>query len=243
MASSSNYATIPLFEEANEVPAAWSVVHESYFIDLMLDKKYYTKFGLKYSLKAFKNKFTKLKERYKDHKKLVDDNTGLGWDPILCTVDAPNEWWDDHVKSFPRDKAFRINGCPEYGKLAMIFGDTVATGNLRQTQDGGFSSTDNEDEDNQDGGTQVSGNNNVGADDMERNMDNQFRRRSRVPGGSNRSTHVTANNGDVADEIEDNLDDPFRRRSRTPSGGSRRGRKILRCGLWLLQYARIFGSI
>ncbi|MCL7025982.1 hypothetical protein MKW94_003480 [Papaver nudicaule] len=248
MASSSNYATIPLFEEANEVPAAWSVVHESYFIDLMLDKvqicgenrqtgtfskhdwtdirkKYYTKFGLKYSLKAFKNKFTKLKERYKDHKKLVDDNTGLGWDPILCTVDTSNEWWDDHVKSFPRDKAFRINGCPEYGKLAMIFGDTVATGNLRQTQDGGFSSTDNEDEDNQDGGTQVSGNNNVGADDMERNMDNQFRRRSRVPGGSNRSTHVTANNGDVADEIEDNLDDPFRRRSRTPSGGSRRGRK------------------
>ncbi|KAI3881307.1 hypothetical protein MKX03_005154 [Papaver bracteatum] len=38
MASSSNQAPLPLFEDANEVPANWSQVHESYFIELMLDK-------------------------------------------------------------------------------------------------------------------------------------------------------------------------------------------------------------
>ncbi|KAI3979999.1 hypothetical protein MKX01_042653 [Papaver californicum] len=117
MISSLNHDSLPLFEEAKEVPANWSQVHESYFIELTLDKvqicgenrqtgtfskhdwtdirkKYYTKFLLKYSLKSFKNKFTKLKEKYKDHKKLVEDNIGLGWDPILCIVDASNEWWD-----------------------------------------------------------------------------------------------------------------------------------------------------
>lgn len=121
MASSSNQSPLPSFEDANEVPANWSLVHESHFIELMLDKvricgenrqtgtfskhdwtdirkQFHKKFRLKYSLKSFKNKFTKLKEKYKDHKKLVEDNTGLGWDPVLCTVEASNEWWDEQVK-------------------------------------------------------------------------------------------------------------------------------------------------
>ncbi|KAI3840347.1 hypothetical protein MKX03_005843, partial [Papaver bracteatum] len=75
MASSSNQSPLPLFEDANEVPANWSLVHESHFIELMLDKV-----------------------RICDHKKLVEDNTGLGWDPVLCTLDASNEWWDVQVK-------------------------------------------------------------------------------------------------------------------------------------------------
>ncbi|MCL7024023.1 hypothetical protein MKW94_007493 [Papaver nudicaule] len=261
MASNSNHATIPMFEEANEVPANWSLAHESHFIELMLDKvqasgenkqtgtfskhdwtdirkQYYEKFRLKYDLKAFKNKFTKLKERYKDHKKLVEDNTGLGWDPILCTVDASNEWWDDHVKNFPRDKLFRTQGCPKYGKLVLIFGDTVATGHLRQTQDGGFSSTDEDEINTFEGGvtqtnptlpldrsTQFSGYNGAVGDQNEGNIDNQFRGRSRAPIGSSRSAPSFSNSAGLDDVREDNVDDRFRQRSRTPVGSSRRGRK------------------
>ncbi|XP_026398747.1 uncharacterized protein LOC113294570 [Papaver somniferum] len=150
-------------------------------------KQYYMRFWLKHSLKAFKNTFTKLKERYKYHEKLVEDNTRLGWDPILCTVDASNEWWDDHVKKFPRDKVFGVSGCPEYSKLAMIYGDTVATKNLRQTQNGSFDSLDGEDETNMfeedvpqaslipplHGSTQISSNNGVASDVNDGNMDNQ----------------------------------------------------------------------
>ncbi|XP_026416738.1 uncharacterized protein LOC113312199 [Papaver somniferum] len=193
-------------------------------------KQFHKKFRLKYSLKSFKKKFTKLKEKYKDHKKLVEDNTGLGWDPVLCTVEASNEWWDEQVKNFPRTKVFRVSGCPEYRKLQTIFGDTVATGNLRQTQEGGFSSTDGEDEiDMTENGsptqpldTQVFSNGGVTADRMEENVD--FRRRSQTPSGSHRSTHVPNDSGDVAGEMEENVDNQFRSRSRTPIS-SRRGRK------------------
>ncbi|MCL7048529.1 hypothetical protein MKW94_016590 [Papaver nudicaule] len=223
MASSSGQTPLPSFEDANEVPANWSQLHESFFIELMLDKvlicgenrqtgtfskhdwtdirnQYYMKFGLKYSLKSFKNKHTKLKEKYKDHKKLVEDNTGLGWDPVLCTVAASNEWWDQHVKDYPRNKVFRVSGCPEYTKLAQIFGDTVATGNLRQTQDGDFSSTDSEDE-----------------FDAWKSNSHTIRARSRTPIGNHRSTQV---------EVPTDREDTQRReRSRTPIGNTRRGRK------------------
>ncbi|KAI3894412.1 hypothetical protein MKX03_016918 [Papaver bracteatum] len=266
MASSSSQAPFPLFEDAIEVPANWSQVHESYFIELMLDKvqicgenrqtgtfskhdwddirkQYYTKFRLKYTLKSFKNKFTKLKEKYKDHKKLLEDNTGLGWDPVLCTVEASDEWWEEQVKNFPRTKTFRVSGCPEYPKLARIYGDTVATGNLRQAQDGDFSSTDGEDDiDMPDNGvyvpgpvpplggnTQVSSNGGVGDDGIEENFDNQFRHRSHTPSAIRRSAPVSNDSGGcgggggVVGETEENVDNQFHRRSRTPIG--RRGRK------------------
>ncbi|RZC84308.1 hypothetical protein C5167_047094 [Papaver somniferum] len=113
MASSSNQATVPSFEEAKEVSANLMIAKvQASGEDRQLGgfskhdwsdtrKKYYMRCRLKLSLKAFKNKFTRLKEQYRDHKKLVEDNTGIGWDPILCTVDASNEWWDDHMKKFP----------------------------------------------------------------------------------------------------------------------------------------------
>ncbi|KAI3910417.1 hypothetical protein MKX01_034811 [Papaver californicum] len=218
--ATSKQATMPLFEEANKVPAAWSLIKFNYLVKIGklehsrnnywndIRKRFYTRFSLIDDLKAFKNKFTKLKERYKDHKKVVEDNTGLGWDPILCIVDASNELWDDHMK-------------------------------VVQTQNDGFSYSDGEDETNVlepevptssplppfDGNTQFSANNGVVADENEGNINNQFRRCYRIPSGNNRSTPVSANNDGVDDVIQDNVDDQFRHRSRTPSGSSRRGRK------------------
>ncbi|KAI3863937.1 hypothetical protein MKW98_031529 [Papaver atlanticum] len=187
-------------------------------------KQYYMKFRLKYMLKAFKNKFTKSKEKYKNHKKLMEDNTGLGCDPVLCTVDASNEWWDEQVK------------------LAMIYSDTVPTGNLRQTQDGDFSSTDGEDEidmpDNEvhvpsympplDGNTQVSSNGGVTADGMQENIGNQFLRRPHTPSGIRRRAHVSNDSGCVVGEMEENMDNQFHHRSRTPIGSGKRRRKTTR---------------
>ncbi|KAI3877983.1 hypothetical protein MKX03_027161 [Papaver bracteatum] len=261
MASSSSQAPFPSFEDVIEVPANWSQVHESYFIEMMLDKvqicgenrqtgtfskhdwddirkQYYTKFRLKYTLKSFKNKFTKLKEKYKYHKKLLEDNTGLGWDHVLCTVEASYEWWEEQVKNFPQTKTFCVSGCPEYPKLARIYSDTVATGNLRQAQDSDFSSTDGEDDINMHdngvyvpgsvpplgGNIQVSSNGGVGDDGMEENFDNQFRHRSHTPSANRRSAHVSNDSGGgVIGEMKDNIDNQFHRRSRTRIG--RRGRK------------------
>ncbi|KAI3867967.1 hypothetical protein MKX03_035183 [Papaver bracteatum] len=165
------------------------------------------RFRLKHNLKAFKNKFTKLKERYRDHKKLMEDNIGVGWDPILCTVDASNEWWDDHVK------VFCVSGCPEYSKLAMIYGDTVAMVNLIQTQDGGIDSSDDEDEINV-FEEEVPQPSLIppfhGSDVNDGNIDNQTRGCSCNPSGTNRSTPVFGNNGGIINMMEDNVDDHFR---------------------------------
>ncbi|OVA04036.1 hypothetical protein BVC80_693g26 [Macleaya cordata] len=78
----------------------------------------------------------------------MEDTTGLGWNPVLCTVDTPNDWWDDYIKRFPRAKAFSERGCPEYEKLETIFGDIVAAGNRGASHEHKFNSTDGEDDTN-----------------------------------------------------------------------------------------------
>ncbi|KAF6163324.1 hypothetical protein GIB67_025188 [Kingdonia uniflora] len=110
-------------------------------------KEYYDLFKLKHIKKAFKNKYTLLKEHYNEFGKLVKC-TGLGWDPAVANVIVPTYWWSDYVyfllQNNPKAKRFCTKGCPEYEKLTMIFGDVEATGNLQASTDHDFSSDDGE---------------------------------------------------------------------------------------------------
>ncbi|PIA57231.1 hypothetical protein AQUCO_00600160v1 [Aquilegia coerulea] len=102
---------------------------------LEMRKQYYCKWGLKHSLKAFKNKMTGLKGRFQGFKKLVEESNGTRWDPVLKTVVASHSWWDDYLKKNPKAKRFRNEGCPEYEKLQLILGGTIVVNNLEVTTD------------------------------------------------------------------------------------------------------------
>ncbi|KAF5195669.1 L10-interacting myb domain-containing protein-like isoform x2, partial [Thalictrum thalictroides] len=119
---SSKKTPLPPFEIANEeAQADWKPDQETFLINWMkekviahgegratgtfsknewleLRKDCYKKWGLKYSSKAFKNKFTGLKERFKEFKKLVEAASGLGWNPLLSTVEATDLWWNEYAK-------------------------------------------------------------------------------------------------------------------------------------------------
>ncbi|KAF5205422.1 hypothetical protein FRX31_004992 [Thalictrum thalictroides] len=135
--SSSKNTLLPFEQASEEAQADWRPAQESFMINWM-----------KACSKAFKNKFTSLKERFKEFKKLVEAASGLGWNPVLSTIDASDIWWNEYGKAHPKMKylkRFRGLGCPEYNDLEVIFGDTIATGHLQTTENHDFDSTDRDD--------------------------------------------------------------------------------------------------
>ncbi|KAF5201863.1 hypothetical protein FRX31_008551 [Thalictrum thalictroides] len=169
--SSSKNTLLPFEQASEEAQADWRPAQESFMINWMkeqviargegrvagtfsksewieLRKECYKAWGMKYSSKAFKNKFTSLKERFKEFKKLVEAASGLGWNLVLSTIDASDIWWNEYGKAHPKMKylkRFRGLGCPEYKDLEVIFGDTIATGHLQTTENHDFDSTDRDD--------------------------------------------------------------------------------------------------
>uniref|UniRef100_A0A9I9EKF7 Myb/SANT-like domain-containing protein n=2 Tax=Cucumis melo TaxID=3656 RepID=A0A9I9EKF7_CUCME len=84
--------------------------------------------GYNYYHDQLKNKFNKLRQIYKDFKKILSDMTENGWDPLLGTINLEEEQWNELFKVNKRAKKFRKSGCPHYEKLVRIFGDTTAIG-------------------------------------------------------------------------------------------------------------------
>ncbi|KAH1047507.1 hypothetical protein J1N35_038291 [Gossypium stocksii] len=86
--------------------------------------------GKAFSQKRLKNRCDALKKEWKAWKKLKGEDTGLGWNPIKRTVDAPNDWWKSRLKVVPEAQKFRTLGIdPEFeGKLDQMFMGIVATG-------------------------------------------------------------------------------------------------------------------
>ena len=50
-------------------------------------------YGFRYTAKQVRQKYHRLKADYQTFKRL-QAQTGLGWDPIVGTVIAPDEFWD-----------------------------------------------------------------------------------------------------------------------------------------------------
>ncbi|XP_050938834.1 L10-interacting MYB domain-containing protein-like [Cucumis melo] len=84
--------------------------------------------GYNYSHHQLKNKFNKLRQIYKDFKKILSDMIENGWDPLLGTINLEEEQWNELFKVNNRAKKFRKSGYPHYEKLIRIFGDTTTTG-------------------------------------------------------------------------------------------------------------------
>ncbi|KAI3923268.1 hypothetical protein MKX01_026417, partial [Papaver californicum] len=164
MASTSIQATLPLFEEANDVPASWSLVHEPYFFELMLDKvQLYGENRQSGTLS--KHHWTDIRKQYYTWFKLKHDLK----DPILCIVDASNKWWYDHVK----DSGFSSSdGDDETNMLES----EIHTSSPMPPFDSNIHN--------------FPANNVVVADENEGNINNQFCRRSRTSSGNNRSTPI-----------------------------------------------------
>ncbi|XP_054806181.1 uncharacterized protein LOC129308812 [Prosopis cineraria] len=54
--------------------------------------------------------------------------TGLGWDNVKNTVDAPDEWWEQKILKNPFYEKFRHKGLRFARELTFIFRDVLATG-------------------------------------------------------------------------------------------------------------------
>ncbi|XP_020597101.1 uncharacterized protein LOC110036890, partial [Phalaenopsis equestris] len=71
-----------------------------------------------------------LKKECKILKELKRGSTGLGWDLIKRTIDAPAEWWAEKLEAVPTAKKYKQCGIePEFEeKLDIMFKWVVTTG-------------------------------------------------------------------------------------------------------------------
>ncbi|KAM5554047.1 hypothetical protein ABKV19_026000, partial [Rosa sericea] len=86
--------------------------------------------GLKYTKSQFKNKWDLLRDQWKLWKELIRKETGLGWNPKLKTVDAPDEWWCSKIQENPEYAKLSKKGInPDLEeKLDMMFQQVTASG-------------------------------------------------------------------------------------------------------------------
>ncbi|XP_020598334.1 uncharacterized protein LOC110037934 [Phalaenopsis equestris] len=77
-----------------------------------------------------KNKWDQLKKDWKLWKELKKEATGMGWDPVKCTIDSPEEWWAEKLQAFLSAKKFKSVGIDPVieEKLDGMFIGVVATG-------------------------------------------------------------------------------------------------------------------
>ncbi|XP_026416938.1 uncharacterized protein At2g29880-like [Papaver somniferum] len=60
---------------------------------------------------------------------------GFGWNDTREIVTAPNDVWKKHIQDHPEYKQWRTRSLPQYNELAMIFGDSRATGRHSRFRD------------------------------------------------------------------------------------------------------------
>lgn len=88
--------------------------------------------GNRYDKNQMKSKWDNLKEEYKRWRKLLLNETVLGWDARKKTIDADDEWWERKIKEDPKFKIFRMKGVhPDLEVLLdKMFRGTVVTGSV-----------------------------------------------------------------------------------------------------------------
>ncbi|KAJ0962895.1 hypothetical protein J5N97_028017 [Dioscorea zingiberensis] len=90
--------------------------------------KFVVRTGLSYNYKQLKNKRNSLKKEFSVWAKLVEHQTGLGWDFVKRTVLASDDWWERKGQENPEYLKWR-NGGPKFlDMIEICFKDVVATG-------------------------------------------------------------------------------------------------------------------
>ncbi|XP_059670983.1 uncharacterized protein LOC132316526 [Cornus florida] len=82
----------------------------------------------KYTNLQLRNKFNRLRDRYKTYKKFLS-NPGSSWDPVTGQVTLTDAQWEEMEKQVRHAKRLQKKGCKHYDLLSNLFGDTYATGN------------------------------------------------------------------------------------------------------------------
>ncbi|CAK9148577.1 unnamed protein product [Ilex paraguariensis] len=86
------------------------------------------KTGYNYNFEQLQNKYNTLRLMYSAFKKLLNETTGVGWDPERQTITLSDDVWKNLCKVNKHARQFKKKGCPHYDKLGRIFGKTSAIG-------------------------------------------------------------------------------------------------------------------
>ncbi|KAI3763791.1 hypothetical protein L2E82_13788 [Cichorium intybus] len=94
-----------------------------------IEKKIKEKTGKSFDKKQLKNKWDNMKKDWKLYDRLMRSESGIGWDSVRNTIDAPNEWWDEKIKGDKDLAKFRNTNLYIYQKYyEPLFRDSVAVG-------------------------------------------------------------------------------------------------------------------
>ncbi|XP_057742299.1 uncharacterized protein LOC130960832 isoform X2 [Arachis stenosperma] len=89
--------------------------------------KFNGKTGKNYDHRQLKKELDNLKNDFTLWAKLVESQTGLGWDPIKKTVKAPPKFWESRKKENHAFLKFEHQGPPHLDKLEACFEDAIGT--------------------------------------------------------------------------------------------------------------------
>lgn len=90
--------------------------------------KFQNRSGFAYDRTQLKNRWDTLKREFSSFVKLVDKQTGLGWDTDKQTISASDQWWAEKGKEDPEILKWKQGGPKFIDLLQKCFKGSVATG-------------------------------------------------------------------------------------------------------------------
>ncbi|XP_028106170.1 uncharacterized protein LOC114305293 [Camellia sinensis] len=116
---------------------SWTIRHWNHYANQL-----HNIYGFRYTGVKVRQKYQRLKAGYQTFKRL-QAQTGLGWDPIIGTVVAPDEFWD---KASRNVKKFRTKKFEYFQEMTEIVENCCATGALSRASTQGPLDSEEEDD-------------------------------------------------------------------------------------------------
>ncbi|XP_026396856.1 uncharacterized protein At2g29880-like [Papaver somniferum] len=96
--------------------------------------KFKESFGPSFNKDVLRNRMKTLKKSF-NVVSSIRGQSGFGWNKKKEIPTAPDDVWERHIKAHPEYKQWRTRSLPHYDDLAMIFGDSRATGQHSRFRD------------------------------------------------------------------------------------------------------------
>ncbi|XP_057426611.1 L10-interacting MYB domain-containing protein-like [Lotus japonicus] len=93
-----------------------------------IEKQFNESSGRNYDKVKLKNRYDNLRRDWRIWYQICGKETGLGWDHVRHTFDAPDEWWERKIMENPDYEKYREKGLPFAHDLTILYRDVVATG-------------------------------------------------------------------------------------------------------------------
>ncbi|XP_010546481.1 PREDICTED: uncharacterized protein At2g29880-like, partial [Tarenaya hassleriana] len=81
--------------------------------------------GMNLTYGKIKNRIDTLKKDYYIYKKITHGATGLGFDPVNGTLQAPDHWWKSKIQVYPEAEKIRTNPLKFIPLLDVVCGDVT----------------------------------------------------------------------------------------------------------------------